>query len=240
LKFKESFMISIIIPAYNEEENLVPLTQHLFEVINNLGQESEIIFIDDGSTDKSLTTMQDLRNTYPQIRIIKFEHNCGQSAAFDCGFKVAKGDIIITMDADLQNDPKDIPRLIEALEDCDMVYGWRRKRQDPPLKLIASRIANFIRNKLTGEKIKDVGCSLKAYKRKCLHNLKLYNGMHRFLPTLIKLEGFKVKEIGVSHHPRKYGKSKYNIRRRLIWPFLDLLAVRWMKKRHLGYRWEEI
>lgn len=233
-------MISIVIPVYNEEENLTLLAQALFETLNNLKQNFEVIFVDDGSTDKSLATLQGLKKGHPQIRIIKFERNCGQTAAFDCGFKVAKGDIIVTMDADLQNNPKDIPRLIEALKDCDMVYGWRRKRQDPFLKLTASKIANFIRNKLSGEDIKDVGCSLKAYKRDCLNNLKLYNGMHRFLPTLVKLEGFKIKELEVSHHPRKYGSSKYNVRRRLIWPFLDLLAVRWMKSRGLKYKWEEI
>ncbi|MFH1778878.1 MAG: glycosyltransferase family 2 protein [Candidatus Omnitrophota bacterium] len=233
-------MISIIIPVYNEEENLALLAEGLFETLNNLGQNFEVIFIDDGSTDKGLATLQNLQKTHPQIRIIKFDRNHGQTAAFDCGFKAAKGDIIITMDADLQNDPNDIPKLIEVLKDCDMVYGWRRKRRDPFLKLAASKVANYIRNKLTGEDIKDVGCSLKAYKRKCLNNLKLYNGMHRFLPTLVKLEGFEVKEIEVSHRPRKYGRSKYNIRKRLIWPFLDLLAVRWMKKRQLRYKWEEI
>lgn len=233
-------MISIIIPVYNEEENLKPLIQGLLETLHGLKQDFEVIFIDDGSTDKSLTALKNLQKTHPKIRIIKFKHNCGQTAAFDCGFKVAKGDIIITMDADLQNDPKDIPKLIDALKDCDMVYGWRRKRQDPFLKLAASKVANYVRNKLTGEDIKDVGCSLKAYKRKCLYNLKLYNGMHRFLPTLVKLEGFKVREVEVSHCPRKYGRSKYNIRKRLIWPFLDLLAVRWMKKRQLRYKWEEI
>lgn len=233
-------MISVVIPVYNEEGNLRPLTHSLFEVLERLGQEFEVIFVDDGSTDKSLMLLQNLKKTYPQIRVVKFEHNSGQTAAFDCGFKAARGDIVITMDADLQNDPRDMPRLIEALEDCDMVYGWRKKRQDPFLKLAASKIANYIRNKLTSEDIKDVGCSLKAYKKRCLNKLKLYNGMHRFLPTLVKLEGFKVKEIAVSHHPRKYGTSKYNIRKRLIWPFLDLLAIRWMKKRQLKYKWEEI
>ncbi len=233
-------MISIIIPVYNEEKNLSLLTERIFPVMRNLGEEFEVLFIDDGSTDKSLAVMQDLRNTYPQIRIIKFECNCGQSAAFDCGFKAAKGDIIVTLDADLQNDPKDIPKMVRRLKDCDMVYGWRRRRRDSLLKLLSSKIANYIRNKLSGEDIKDTGCSLKAYKKDCLNNLKLYNGMHRFLPTLVKLEGFKVAEIEVSHHPRKYGKSKYNVRKRLIWPFLDLLAVSWMKKRHLRYKWEEI
>jgi glycosyltransferase involved in cell wall biosynthesis len=233
-------IISIVIPVYNEEKNLPLLTENIFPVMQNMGEEFEVIFVDDGSTDKSLAVMRDLRNTRSQIRIIRFERNCGQSAAFDCGFKAAKGDIIVTLDADLQNDPNDIPKMVEKLKTCDMAYGWRRKRQDPLLKLLSSKIANYIRNKLTGEDIKDTGCSLKAYKKECLNNLKLYNGMHRFLPTLVGLEGFKVAEVEVSHHSRKYGKSKYNVRKRLVWPFLDLLAVSWMKKRHLRYKWEEI
>lgn len=233
-------MISIVVPVYNEEENLPLLTKGIFSVMLNLNEEFEVIFIDDGSTDNSLDAMRDLRVVYPKIRVIKFARNCGQSAAFDRGFKAAKGDIIVTLDADLQNDPNDIPKLLEKLKDCDMVYGWRRKRRDPVLKLISSKIANYIRNKMSGEDIKDTGCSLKAYKKDCLNNLKLYNGMHRFLTTLVRLEGFKVVELEVSHNPRKYGKSKYNIRKRLIWPFLDLLAVSWMKKRHLKYEWEEI
>ncbi len=216
------------------------LAKGIFSAIRNLSEEFEVILIDDGSTDKSLAVMESLRVTYPQIRVIKFDRNYGQSAAFDRGFKAAKGGIIVTLDADLQNDPNDIPMLLEKLGDCDMVYGWRKKRRDPLLKLISSKIANYIRNKLSGDDIKDTGCSLKAYKKECLDNLKLYNGMHRFLPTLVKLEGFKVAEMEVSHHPRKYGKSKYNMRKRLIWPFLDLLAVSWMKKRHLRYKWEEL
>lgn len=233
-------MISIIIPVYNEEKNLTLLCQRLSGITDKLGQNSEVIFVDDGSTDTSLEILKKIRCEYPNFRIIVLARNCGQSAAFDCGFKTAKGDIIVTLDADLQNDPADIPKLIAALKDCDMAYGWRKKRRDPFLKRISSKIANFVRNRLTGEDIKDVGCSLKAYKRECLNNLKLYNGMHRFLPTLVKLEGLRVKEVEVSHHPRKFGKSKYNIRKRLFWPFLDLLAVTWMKKRYLNYKWEEI
>lgn len=233
-------MISIVVPLYNEEENINLLTQKILSVMSGTGEEFELIFVDDGSTDGSLKIIKDLRNVNRQIRVIKFEKNYGQSAAFDHGFKTAKGDIIVTLDADLQNDPDDIPKLLDKLKECDMVYGWRRKRKDPLIKLISSRIGNYIRNKLTGEDIKDTGCSLKAYRKECLRDLKLYNGMHRFLPTLINLEGFKVEEVEVSHHHRKYGKSKYNIRKRLVWPFLDLLAIIWMKKRHLVYKWEEV
>lgn len=232
-------MISIVVPIYNEEESITYLIQKILDVMSNIRDEFELILIDDGSTDGSLRVIKDFCRVNRQIRLIKFSKNCGQSAAFDCGFRAARGNIIVTLDADLQNDPTDIPKLLDRLKECDMVYGWRRKRKDPFLKLISSRIGNYIRNKLTGEDIKDTGCSLKAYRKECLQNLKLYNGMHRFLPTLIKLEGFKVEEVEVSHHPRRYGKSKYNMRKRLIWPFLDLLAIIWMKKRHIVYRWEE-
>ncbi|MFA5094866.1 MAG: glycosyltransferase family 2 protein [Candidatus Omnitrophota bacterium] len=233
-------MISIIIPVYNENENLPILLEKIFRVLPELGDNTEILLVDDGSTDTSLETMKKLKGTYPQVRIIYLSKNCGQSAAFDCGFRMARGETIVTLDADLQNDPADIPKLLEKLKSCDMVYGWRRNRKDPFLKLVSSRIANFVRNGLTGENIKDTGCSLKAYKRHCLDNIKLYDGMHRFLPTLVRMEGFAIEEVEVSHNPRKYGKSKYNIRKRLIKPFLDLLAVTWMKRRHLDYKGEEI
>jgi glycosyltransferase involved in cell wall biosynthesis len=233
-------MISIVIPIYNEEENLPVLLEKISAVLPGIGGQVEILLVDDGSSDNSLSVMNGLKKAYPVIRIIKLARNCGQSAAFDCGFKAARGETIVTLDADLQNDPEDIPLLLEKLKTCDMVYGWRRNRKDPFLKLISSKIANFVRNAITGENIKDTGCSLKAYRRQCLNNIKLYDGMHRFLPTLVQLEGFRIEEAEVSHNPRKYGKSKYNIRKRLVRPFLDLLAVAWMKKRHLHYKWEEL
>lgn len=139
------------------------------------------------------------------------------------------------MDADLQNDPFDIPLLYASIDGYDMVYGWRFRRKDSLVKKISSKVANYVRNKLTGENIRDTGCSLKIFRRECLNKIKLYNGMHRFLPTLFKMEGFSVKEIKVKHNLRIYGKSKYNIRNRIFKSFLDLLAVRWMKKRQLYY-----
>jgi glycosyltransferase involved in cell wall biosynthesis len=233
-------MISIVIPVYNEDDNLPALLGKISAVLPRINGPVEILLIDDGSSDNSLSVMNGLKKVYPMIRILKLGRNCGQSAAFDCGFRAARGDIIVTLDADLQNDPEDIPRLLEKLKACDMAYGWRRNRKDPFLKLISSRIANFVRNAVTGENIKDTGCSLKAYKRHCLNNIKLYDGMHRFLPTLVQLEGLRIEEVEVSHSPRKYGKSKYNIRKRLVRPFLDLLAVAWMKNRRLHYKWEEL
>jgi glycosyltransferase involved in cell wall biosynthesis len=233
-------MISIIIPVYNEQDNLALLLKKISAVLPKLRDSAEILFVNDGSTDDSLPVMKILRENNPAVRIINLDRNCGQSAAFDVGFRSAKGDIIVTLDADLQNDPDDIPKLIDKLKSCDMAYGWRKDRKDPLLKLASSRIANFIRNKVSGEDVKDTGCSLKAYRKHCLKDIKLYDGMHRFLPTLVRMEGFKAEEVEVSHNPRKYGRSKYNLRKRLVRPLFDLLAVAWMKKRHFHYKWEEL
>lgn len=233
-------MISIVIPVYNEQDNLSLLMEKISAVLPKLGDSAEVILINDCSTDGGLAVMKGLKNKYPAVRVISFDRNCGQSAAFDRGFKSARGEIIVTMDADLQNDPEDIPKLVDKLKYCDMAYGWRRNRKDPLLKLMSSRVANFVRNSVTGERIRDTGCSLKAYRKHCLANIKLYDGMHRFLPTLVRMEGFRAEEVEVSHNPRRYGRSKYNLRKRLVRPFLDLLAVAWMKKRHFHYKWEEL
>jgi len=231
--------LSIVIPVFNEEENLLLLTTELVEVLRTLNKSWEIIFIDDGSTDGSLRVLRELRELFPHIKVIKFKKNYGQTAAFDAGFKVAKGEIIITMDSDLQNDPHDIPKLLDKIADYDAVCGWRHKRNDPLIKRISSRVANSVRNRLSGEAIVDVGCSLKAFRSEYVKKLNLYNGMHRFFPTLIKMEGGRVIEVKVNHRPRKHGSSKYNIRNRILRSFIDLLAVCWMKKRILNYEIEE-
>lgn len=227
--------VSVVIPVFNEEENLRPLTAELVTVMESLQKSWEIIFINDGSSDGSGLVLQELGRSFPCVRILTFKRNCGQTAAFDAGFKSARGEIIITMDADLQNDPSDIPRLLEKMGDYDAACGWRHRRNDPFIKLISSRIANFVRNKLSDEDIKDVGCSLKAFKASYVKKLKLYSGMHRFFPTLIKMEGGRVVEVKVNHRPRRHGLSKYNIRNRMMRSFMDLLAVRWMKKRKYNY-----
>ncbi len=227
--------VSAVIPVFNEEENLRPLTAELVPVLESLHRSWEIIFIDDGSTDGSHLVLGELRRSCPDIKVITFTGNCGQTAAFDAGFKAARGEIIITMDADLQNDPSDIPRLLEHMGNYDAACGWRHRRHDPFIKLVSSRIANYVRNKLSDEDIKDVGCSLKAFKASYVKKLKLYSGMHRFFPTLIKMEGGRVVEVKVNHRPRRHGLSKYNIRNRMMRSFMDLLAVRWMKKRICNY-----
>jgi glycosyltransferase involved in cell wall biosynthesis len=232
-------MISVVVPAYNEVDCLRPFTVELADVMRALDSEFEILFVDDGSSDGTRELMHQLADEYPEVHFIGFKHNCGQTSAMAAGFKHARGDIIVTLDADMQNDPHDIPALLEKIDQYDVVCGWRQKRNDDLVRRVSSRVANYVRNKLSDEEIVDVGCSLKAYKRECFENLKLFEGMHRFLPTLFKLEGFTVVEVPVNHRQRELGTSKYNIRNRIVKAFVDLLAVRWMKKRHIGYEIEE-
>jgi len=231
---------SLVIPLYNEETNIPLLVPSLPPVMEKLGQPYEIILVDDGSTDHSYERMTHFSEIYPQLVVVKFRRRCGQTAAFDCGFKLARGKVIVTMDGDLQYDPADILKLIPYLESADVVCGWRKRRADTLVRRASSVFANSTRNWLSEEQIQDVGCSLRAFKRESLRNLKLYNGMHRFLTTLLKLDGFKVVEVPVQHFPRRYGLSKYNIRNRAIRSFVDLLAVRWMKRRWLSYEIEEV
>ncbi|RMG86780.1 MAG: glycosyltransferase [Candidatus Dadabacteria bacterium] len=183
-----------------------------------------------------------MRRDYPElgVRIVALDRNWGLTAAMDAGFRAARGEVVVTLDTDLQNDPADIPRLLGHLDRADVVVGIRANRRDPFVKRVSSRIANAIRNRVTHDDIVDTGCSLKVYRKAFLDRLKLYTGLHRFLPTLLKLEGARVVQVPVNHRPRRYGKAKYHLWNRLVGPLLDLFAVRWMQKRHLGYRWEEI
>ena len=227
--------ISIVIPVYNERENLILLDKKITKSIKPLNKEYEVILVDDGSVDGSVDLIRKLKNENPCLRLIRFDRNYGQTAAFAAGFSKARGNIIVTMDADLQNDPADIPLLLEKINQYDVVCGWRYKRNDPWIKKLSSRVANAVRNSLSEESIADTGCSLKAFRRKCFQNIKLYNGMHRFFPTLMKMEGFSVTQVKVGHYPRVHGYSKYNISNRLFASFKDLLAIRWMKKRQIKY-----
>lgn len=231
--------VSVVVPVYNEEENLPVLIPQIAEVLGPLGKTYEMIFVDDGSQDHSRRLLKEMALQYPQIRILGFRKNCGETAAGAAGIKEARGRIVITIDADLQNDPKDIPRMLDYLKEYDMVTGWRQKREDSWIKRITSKIANRIRNSLSGEEIQDSGCTFRAYKRECLQDIKLYKGMHRFIPTLVKMEGYRVIEIPIAHHPRKFGVSKYTTWNRMWRAFVDLLAVKWMKSRHIHYEIEE-
>ena len=229
--------VSIIAPAFNEVDNVQPLVERIRDVFVPLNIVFEAIIVDDAGTDGTRERLLELARQYPWLRVISLVSNSGQTAAMDAGFRAARGRIWATVDADMQNDPGEIPRLMAMLSaEVDMVNGWRQKRSDNALRLIQTKIANGIRNRLSGENIKDSACSLKVYKRECLEGLTLYKGMHRFFPTLVKMRGFKVIEVPVSHHPRAHGVTKYKFGSRVIRAFVDLLAVRWMKKRQLHYQ----
>ncbi|MHC4713714.1 MAG: glycosyltransferase family 2 protein [Planctomycetota bacterium] len=228
--------VSVVIPAYNEAENLPVLTAEIEEVLGRLGAAFEIIIVNDGSTDATAEVLEDLARARPSVRPLHFERNRGQTAALDAGIRAALGRRIVLLDADGQNDPADIPKLLDQLERFDVAAGWRVNRRDPRTKRLTSAFANRIRRWATGDDIHDTGCSLKAFRAETLRKMKLFNGMHRFLTTLAKMEGATVVEVKVGHRPRKYGKSKYNIFNRAIRPTLDLLAVVWMQRRALKYR----
>jgi dolichol-phosphate mannosyltransferase len=231
--------LSLVIPAYNERENLETL---LAEVATALADRTyEVIVVDDGSTDGTLETLKTLRRAYPQLRIIAFERNAGQTAAFAAGFRAAHAPIVVTLDADLQNDPGDIPRLIEALQrtGAAAVAGYRATRRDTAWKRLQSRIANGVRNRLNGEVIRDTGCSLKAFRTEAVRAVPLFAGMHRFLPTLIKMQGGVVTEVPVGHRPRRHGVTKYGMWNRVLRALIDAFAVRWMQSRALRYRVRE-
>lgn len=233
--------ISIVVPVFNEYESLPVLTNRLIAAMDKIQvQNWEVLLINDGSTDGSETEIQKIESKDPRFRGIHFLKNCGQSSAIDAGFKHARYSLLGTLDADLQNDPFDYALLLPHMKDkVGVVCGIRVNRHDTKSKRIASKIANWIRNKLTHETITDTGCSLKIYKKEALDKIKLYNGMHRFLPTLIKLEGYEAIEVPVGHHPRYAGVSKYSTLKRGWTAFFDLLAVRWMQQRKLNYRLKE-
>lgn len=228
---------SVVIPLKNEEENVIGLVNELEPVMMGLNQPWELICIDDGSTDQTLNVLKSLNKDY--LKTLVFNKNYGQSSAFDAGFKAAKGEFVITLDGDRQNDPADIPKMVEKMDVADLVCGHRVNRKDPLTKKITSRIANAIRGGLCDDQVQDTGCSLKVYRTSCLRKIKMFNGMHRFLPALFKIEGFKIAEVPVNHRERTHGTTKYNFLNRSFNTISDMLAVRWMKKRHLNYKIQE-
>jgi glycosyltransferase involved in cell wall biosynthesis len=239
MKTAEKIEISVVVPVYNEEGNLPLLISKLVEVLKNLGRSYEMIFVDDGSSDGSRRILKEMTSQYPFLRILRFKENCGLSTALVAGMREAQGEKIVTLDSDLQNDPADIPRLLRYLDQYDMATGWRQRREDSCLKKISSKIGNAVRNWVSGEAIQDSACTLRAFKKECIKEIPVFNGMHRFLSTLVKMRGYRIIEVPVSHHPRRFGKSKYNIRNRMVRSFIDLLAVRWMKERAIHYEIEE-
>jgi endonuclease/exonuclease/phosphatase family metal-dependent hydrolase len=232
--------LSICVPVFNEAENLPLLLDAIARVVDPQNISVEVIFVDDGSTDGGWAAIEALVARDPRVRGIKFAFNCGETAASDAGLRAARGRFVMTMDADLQNDPADIPKFLEALSHgWDCVCGSRvanRGKGDDIVRVISSRTANWVRNKLSEENITDAGCTYRAFRRECVGKLKLYRGLHRFIPTLLKMEGFTVTEIAVTNNPRLHGESKYGVWNRLFKSFRDLLAIRWMKSRLLGYQ----
>lgn len=227
--------LSVVIPIFDEERNLRPLCEELRSELDRLARPYEVILVDDGSTDSGPAVLREIARKWDALRVLRFRSRSGQTAALDAGFRACRGEVVVTMDGDLQNDPADIPRLLERLPEYDAVAGWRGVRRDGWWKRVSSRIANSVRNRISGDRIRDTGCSLKAYRKRCLETLPMFDGMHRFLPTLIRMDGYRVGEIRVNHRPRTRGRSKYNARNRMFRSFRDLLAVRWMRNRKLRY-----
>lgn len=231
--------ISLVIPVFNEEENLPILAAEIRQALDPLGRPYEVLFVDDGSTDSSPAVLAALAREDPRVRIVRQRRNSGQSAALDAGFRFARGGIVVTLDADLQNDPADIPRLLAHLGEFDVVSGVRANRQDTWVRKVSSRIANGIRNWATAESVTDVGCTLRACRAEYLRRIPMFTGMHRFLPTLLRLAGARVTEIPVHHRPRLHGQAKYGIGNRMWRALEDLRAVRWMQKRWIDQRLSE-
>ena len=223
--------ISVVVPVYNEVDSLPALVQAIACALDGLGYSYEILGVDDGSTDGSSDRLRELAQQYPQLRAVILRRNYGQTAAMSAGFDHSRGQIVITMDGDLQNDPADIPRLLDRLnEGYDLVSGWRKNRQDNTLtRLIPSKIANWIIAGVTGVELHDYGCSLKAYRAELIRDLNLYGELHRFLPALAFIEGARITEMPVTHHPRRFGTSKYGLGRTLR-VVMDMLTVYFMKK----------
>ncbi len=230
---------SVVVPVKDEKDNVAPLVKEITSALGDRPEQLEIIFVDDGSTDGTLEEIKRVAKEHPVTTFLSFEKNAGQTAAFDAGLRAANGELLVMMDGDLQNDPADILSMAAKIGEADIVCGFRAKRQDSIVRKLSSRIANGVRNKITHENIIDVGCSLKVMRRECIDQVKLYNGMHRFFPTLVKLNGYTVTQVPVNHRPRQHGRTKYGISNRLWKGIADLFAVRWMQHRYLKYRIKE-
>jgi len=222
---KSTVKISIVVPLFNEEESLVELHERLSKAVCSLEKPIEFLFIDDGSTDNSMQVLSELHNKDPQVRVVQFRRNYGKSAALALGFKEARGEFIVTLDADLQDEPYEIPNLVKKLEEgFDLISGWKKIRKDPFIKKNTSKLFNFVTRKMTGLGIHDMNCGLKAYRREVTETVNVYGQLHRFLPVLAQWQGFKVGEVVVKHNPRKYGKTKFGASR-FIAGFFDLVTV---------------
>jgi len=231
----ELLELTVILPVFNEVENLPLLWPELIGVLDAHWHHVEIIFVDDMSTDGSAEWIRELAQRDGRVRHVRFVRHAGLTAALDAGYRRAGSPIVVTMDSDLQSDPADIPQLVAALADADAATGWRVHRHDTWLRRLSSHIANFIRNRVTQETVRDSACTLRAMKRACTAALPPYDGLHRFVPTLLRIAGHRVVEIPVTHRARRFGESKFGVRNRAGRAFRDLLFVRWMQHRVLRY-----
>ena len=231
--------ISVIAPVYNERENVSRFISRVEQTLKKRFDSYEIIMIDDGSTDGSSEILDREASVNGHVKVYHFTENNGQTAALSAGFKICSGDLVVTMDSDLQTDPEDIYHLMGYIDDYDMINGKRETREDGLKRKISSLVGNGMRNFITGDNIQDTGCPLKLFKKEVVKSYVLFEGMHRFLPTLAKMNGFRVIEIPVRHYDRKFGKSKYGVFNRAFKGLKDAFAVRWMKKRMLHYKIEE-
>jgi dolichol-phosphate mannosyltransferase len=223
--------VSVVVPVFNEEENMSILQSELGSALTGLNY--EIVFVDDGSTDGSA----DKIDTAPNVRVVRFEKNTGQSAALYVGIRAARGKTIVMIDSDLQNDPADIPRLLQEISrGADLVCGYRAKRKDTMTKRLTSRIANLVRSRFTKDYVRDTGCTLKAMRRECADALVPFKGMHRFIPALIRGAGYRLVEIPVNHRPRRFGQTKYGFGNRAVRATIDMFGVRWLLSRRLNYK----
>jgi glycosyltransferase involved in cell wall biosynthesis len=230
--------LTVVIPVYNEAENIRPLVEQLGAALASWPGPVEFLFVDDGSRDRTPQELVRAEESDSRVRVARFKHNLGQTAALAAGFSLAVGEAVVTLDGDLQNDPADIPRMVEMLAEWDAVCGIRLRRQDGWWKRFTSRIANAFRNWVTADDTVDTGCTLKAFRRESLAGLELYQGMHRFLPTLLKMRGFRVTQVPVNHRPRVHGKTKYGTWGRMVKGLADVYAVRWMKKNRVDFQSE--
>jgi glycosyltransferase involved in cell wall biosynthesis len=226
--------VSVVVPLYNEEENVAILQRELTDALNGL--DYEIIFVDDGSRDETVSRIV----PDPRIRVLRFEQNAGQSAAIFAGLHTVRSDVAVLIDGDLQNDPADIRRLLaEITNGADLVCGYRAQRKDTAVKRITSRVANFVRSRFTRDGVRDTGCTLKAIRRDCIAALVPFKGMHRFIPALVKGAGYRLVEIPVNHRPRRFGQSKYGLGNRAVRATIDMFGVRWLLSRRLNYKLRE-
>ena len=223
--------VSVVVPVFNEEDNISTLQTELQNALS--GIDHEIIFVDDGSSDQTAARIK----RGPEVRVLRFEKNTGQSAAMYAGLHAARGSTVVLLDGDLQNDPADIPRLLAEIErGADLVCGYRAQRKDTVVKRITSRVANFVRSRFTKDGVRDTGCSLKAMRRECVEALVPFRGMHRFIPALIKGAGYRLVELPVNHRARQFGISKYGLGNRAVRATVDMFGVRWLLSRQFQYK----